>query len=89
MEDDQLSPGFTGRASLAVMRRVTAAMAAPIARNARAIIHDEDMSGVAWTVWNVFSHDDAVDELTTAEVSGRSNGTCAAHLLAQACSARD
>lgn len=75
MEDDQLSPGFTGRASLAVMRRVTA-MAAPIARNARAIIHNEDMSGVAWTVWNVFSHDDAVDELTTGAATARTRRTC-------------
>lgn len=80
MDDDQLSLGFTGRHRSPLMRRL-AAMAAPIATDAGAVIDDEELLAVARDVCEAFSHDDAVGGLTKAEIAGRINGACSAETL--------
>ena len=80
MDDDQLNLGFTGRHRSPLMRRL-AAMAAPIAADAGAIIDDEQMLDVARAVCDAFSHDDAVGGLTKAEIAGRIGNACSASAL--------
>jgi hypothetical protein len=80
MDDGQLTRGFTGRHRSPLMRRL-AAMAAPIAADAGAVIDDEQMLDVARAVWVAFSHDDAVGGLTKAEIAGRIGGACPAAAL--------
>ncbi|MDQ3631351.1 MAG: hypothetical protein M3417_08830 [Actinomycetota bacterium] len=79
-DDDQLTLGFSGRHRSPLMRRL-AAMAAPIATGAGAVIDDEEMLEVARAVCAAFSHDDAIGGLTRAEISARVDGTCPADLL--------
>lgn len=80
MEDDQLTLGFTGRHRSPLMRRL-AAMAAPIAVDAGAVIDDEELLDVARAVCDAFSHDDAVGGLTKAEIAARIKGACSASVL--------
>src|SRR3954465_13096577 len=75
MEDDQLTIDFTGRRRSPLMRRL-AAMAAPIAADAGAVIDDEEMLNVARAVCDAFSHDDAAGGLTPSEIAARVNGAC-------------
>ncbi|WP_259315194.1 hypothetical protein [Capillimicrobium parvum] len=80
MDDDQLSLGFTGRHRSPLMRRL-AAMVAPIATDAGAVIDDEQMLDVARAVCDAFSHDDAIGGLTRSEIGARINGACSRDLL--------
>jgi len=80
MDDDQLNLGFTGRHRSPLMRRL-AAMAAPIAADAGAVIDDEEMLGVARAVCDAFSRDDAVGGLTKAEIAARIDGASPPDLL--------
>jgi hypothetical protein len=80
MDDDQLTLGITGRHRSPLMRRL-AAMAAPIATDAGAVIDDEQMLNVARAVCDAFSHDDAVGGLTRSEIAARVGGACARELL--------
>lgn len=75
MTDDQLNLSFSGRDRSPVMRRL-AAMAAPIAVDAGAVIDDEELLAVARAVCAAFSHDDAAGGLTKAEIAARVNGAC-------------
>ena len=80
MTDDQLNLSFSGRDRSPLMRRL-AAMAAPIAVDAGAVIDDEELLAVARAVCSAFSHDDAAGGLTKAEIVARVNGTCDAATL--------
>src|SRR3954468_13187026 len=75
MTDDQLQLGFSGRVRSPLMRRL-AAMAAPIAVDAGAVIDDERLLVVARAVCAAFSHDDAAGGLTKGEIAARVNGAC-------------
>src|SRR4051812_33028455 len=75
MTDDQLHLGFSGRDRSPLMRRL-AAMAAPIAVDAGAVIDDEHLLAAARAVCEAFSYDDAVGGLTKAEIAARVNGAC-------------
>lgn len=79
-DDDQLNLDLTGQHSSPLMRRL-AAMAAPIAADAGAVIDDEELLDVARAVCDAFSHDDAVGGLTKAEIAARVNGVCPANVL--------
>jgi hypothetical protein len=79
-DDDQLNLGLTERHGSPLMRRL-AAMAAPIAADAGAVIDDEELLDVARAVCDAFSHDDAVGGLTKAEIAARVNGVCPANVL--------
>jgi len=79
-DDDQLNLGLTERHGSPLMRRL-AAMAAPIAADAGAVIDDEELLDVARAVCDAFSHDDAVGGLTKAEIAARVNGVCPANIL--------
>lgn len=79
MDDDQLTLGIPAHRS-PLMRRL-AAMAAPIAADAGAVIDDEEMLGVARVVCDAFSHDDAAGGLTRAEIAARVDGRCSAEML--------
>lgn len=80
MDDDQLNFSFTGQQRSPLMRRL-AAMAAPIAADAGAVIDDEELLDVARAVCDAFSHDDAVGGLTKAEIAARVDGVCAPDVL--------
>jgi hypothetical protein len=80
MTEDQLALGFTGRHRSPLMRRL-AAMAAPIATDAGAVIDDEEMLEVARAVCDAFSHDDAIGGLTRGEIAARTGGACSAEML--------
>src|SRR5579875_797312 len=80
MDDDQLNLGFTGRHRSPLMRRL-AAMAAPIATDAGAVIDDEQMLVAARAVCDAFSHDDAAGGLTRSEITARINLACPPDLL--------
>jgi hypothetical protein len=71
--DDQLNLSITGRPRSPLMRRL-AALAAPIAMDAGAIVDNEEVLDVARAVCEVFSHDDAAGGLTKAEIAVRLNG---------------
>jgi hypothetical protein len=75
MDEDQLTLGFTGRHRSPLMRRL-AAMAAPIAADAGAVIDDEELLAVARAVCDAFSHDDAAGGLTKAEIVARVGNVC-------------
>jgi hypothetical protein len=75
MDEDQLTLGFTGRHRSPLMRRL-AAMAAPIAADAGAVIDDEELLAVARAVCDAFSHDDAAGGLTKAEIVARIENIC-------------
>jgi hypothetical protein len=75
MDDNQFNLGFTGRQRSPLMRRL-AAMAAPIAVDAGAIVDDEELLDVARAVCDAFSYDDAIGGLTKAEIAARVNGAC-------------
>jgi hypothetical protein len=75
MDQDQLTLGFTGRHRSPLMRRL-AAMAAPIASDAGAVIDDEELLAVARVVCDAFSHDDAAGGLTKAEIVARVDSVC-------------
>jgi len=78
--DEQLRLGFTGRRLSPLMRRL-AAMAAPIAADAGAVIDDEELLNVARAVCDAFSHDDAVGGLTRSEIAVRVDGACTSAAL--------
>jgi hypothetical protein len=80
MDDDQLNFGFEGRQRSPLMRRL-AAMAAPIAVDAGAVVDDEELLDVARAVCDAFSHDDAVGGLTKGEIAARVNGACTPAVL--------
>jgi hypothetical protein len=80
MDDDQLNFGFEGRQRSPLMRRL-AAMAAPIAVDAGAVVDDEELLDVARAVCDAFSHEDAVGGLTKGEIAARVNGACTPAVL--------
>ncbi|MGV1049193.1 MAG: hypothetical protein ACOYD4_11800 [Solirubrobacterales bacterium] len=79
-DDDQLNLDLAGQHGSPLMRRL-AAMAAPIATDAGAVIDDEKLLDVARAVCDAFSHDDAFGGLTKAEIAARVNGVCPANVL--------
>lgn len=80
MEDDQLSLGFAESRRSPLMRRI-AAMAAPIATDAGAVLDDEGLIDVARAVCEAFGHDDAVGGLTKSEIAARVGGVCTPEVL--------
>jgi hypothetical protein len=80
--DDQLDLGITGKDRSPLMRRL-AAMVAPVAADAGAVLDDEAALGIARAVCAAFAHDDAVGGLTKAEIAARVDESCTPEQLEQ------
>ncbi|MGH2712557.1 MAG: hypothetical protein ACRDM7_01480 [Thermoleophilaceae bacterium] len=82
MSEEQLNLDLNGHGRSPLMRRI-AAMVAPVAADAGAVVSDEEPLAVARAVCEAFAHDDAVGGLTKAEIAARVNGTCTPAQLEQ------
>lgn len=82
VNDDQFDLGLSGRDRSPLMRRL-AAMVAPVATDAGAVVDDDAALDIARAVCAAFAHDDAVGGLSKAEIAARVNGACTPAKLEQ------